>query len=227
MGQRCSNGETMTAHDPKPILLWPGFYDWQRWVAISDEDELETTNWHDSAVFALRWIDANESEPNFENLRAGFRQRFEELSAPSNRAIAPLRARCMRDSEQLEKIDRYWSNFTDGLKSPDADQRQRFTELEQLLRNWSLPEAMPILACLERAIFPKGRKGAKATPSKADRQLLARMKPMILHQGINKTEAARAVASEFFKPHMLETTVKRLVRGWNWKMSRRQFREEK
>lgn len=219
--------DEIKSKEPEAILLSPGFYDWQRWVAIADEDALETEHWSNSAVYALRWIDANERATNFEEIREVFRQKFIELSAPGAAVVAAHRQKLATEQKRMAQVDRYWTNFTNGLKSPDADQRHRFRELKSLIKNWSLPEAMPILACLEQAILPKGRKGRKSAPSVEDRRFLAKMKPMVLHDGVGKTEAARRVASTIVQPHMLETTAKRLVRGWNWKMSRRQFQEEK
>jgi hypothetical protein len=130
---------------------------------------------------------------------ASFAPQVQRILKPYVVAVASLKLRLHQTPG--------WSNFVQGLNSPDPEQQKRFYAAAVAAKDLTLEEAQPFLQFAEVAKRIAGRKEAD------DQAALDKMRPLV-DSGMSVREASRRVAREVAKAGEFDGTAKRYERKY-------------
>lgn len=123
--------------------------------------------------------------------------------------------------EQRRRIEINFTGFDrvmDGLRSPDAEQRERFEAFFETIKHKHISELRHIFSVLEPVKKPRGRKRGQTYYD--DGKLLHEMKSLV-RNGSTVAAAARQVAEKAPNIGVIESGRKRIERAFRAKMTLR------
>ncbi|GEM_PF-3742767 len=109
-----------------------------------------------------------------------------------------------------------WTNFVQGLNSPDAEQRERFNAAAVAAKDLTLEKAQPFLQFAETAKKPRGqKKGNRRRDDTAAHQEMQRLKGS--DPNMSKAKAARIATGDVpLGRAKRESVEKRIARTYPW-----------